>query len=52
MINEQGLFRLLLNGARDALAVLRPKEQRPQDQQIEGALQESDPAVVLGGHST
>src|SRR5439155_11089163 len=42
VIHEQRFFGLLLNGARDALAMLRTKQQRAQDQQVESALQEVD----------
>jgi hypothetical protein len=43
----------VLNGARDALAVLRSKTQRPEYQQIKGALQQLEPiAVLLGRHLT
>jgi hypothetical protein len=54
VLNEKCVVGLLLDGARDALSVLRAKLEGPQDQQIQGALQEGDSRsfVVSGRHST
>lgn len=57
MLDKELFFRGLLDGAGDALAVLRPKNQRAEDQQIQRALQEFEAfflllAVFLGRHLT
>src|SRR5579872_152935 len=41
VLDQQHVFRLLLDGARDSLPVLRSENQRTQNQQIEGSLEES-----------
>ena len=54
MIDQQRVFGLLLDGARDALAVLRAEDQHAKDQEVERALEQRD-AVRLGRsgrHST
>ena len=54
MIDNQHVFRLLLNRARHALSMLWTENERPQNQQVECALQQGNPVVrgVLGGHPT
>ena len=53
MLDEQLFFRGLLDGARDPLPVLRSKDQRAEDQRIEGALQQFQPlSSFLGRHVT
>src|SRR5689334_24179163 len=42
VLDQQHVFGLFLDNARDALPMLWAKHQRAQNQQIEGALQESD----------
>ena len=46
MVDEQLLLRLLLDRASDALAMLRTEEQRPEDEEIERALEQGDGLVV------
>src|SRR5579863_2317342 len=52
MLNEQLSPGCLLDGARDALSVLRSEDERPQDQQVESALQQLEAIGVLGRHLT
>jgi hypothetical protein len=54
VINKKRVFGLLLDGAGNALSVLRPKEEGSQDEQIERALQEGDSGlfVLSGRHTT
>ena len=42
MLNQESVFRLLLNGPRNALPVLCAKHQGSQNQQIERALQKGN----------
>ncbi len=42
MFHQQNILGLLLDGARDALPVLRAGSQRAENQQIQGALQQGD----------
>ena len=46
MVDEERVAGLLLDGARNSLAVLGAEQQRAEDQQVERALEEGD-AVVL-----
>jgi hypothetical protein len=54
VIHKENILRLVLNRAGNALAVLRAKDQRAQNQKVESALEERDSLVrgFLGGHST
>ena len=54
MINEERVFRLLLNSASNPLTVLRPKHERPQNQEIERPLEQRDPLLLgfSGRHAT
>src|SRR5208282_1290297 len=53
VLHQKLLIRRLLDRARDPLAVLRSKNQRAQDQQIQGALQQFQPfSCFLGRHTT
>jgi hypothetical protein len=54
VIHQQSALRLLLDGPRDALAVLRPEHEGPHDEEVERALQELHAFVfvVSGRHST
>src|ERR1700756_2841154 len=53
MFDEQLFLGSLLDGARDALAVLRAKNQGAEDEEIESALEEIEPFFgVLGRHIT
>jgi hypothetical protein len=53
MLYQQLFFRRVLDGACDPLPVLRSKDQRAQDQQIQGALQQFQTfPVILGRHIT
>ena len=40
MLHQQFVVGAFLDGAGDALPVLRPQRQRAQDQQVEGSLQQ------------
>jgi hypothetical protein len=42
VVHKERLSRSTLNGIGDALPVLRATEQRAQDDEVEGALQEGD----------
>ena len=53
MINQEDILRLLLNCPSYSLAMLGTKNESPEDQKVECALQEGNAALVsLGGHST
>lgn len=54
MINEERVFRLLLNSAGNPLTVLRPKHERPQNQEIERPLEQREPLLFcfLGRRAT
>src|SRR5208282_658989 len=53
VLHQKLLIRRLLDGARDPLAVLRSKNQRAQNQQVQGALQQFEPfSCFLGRHIT
>ena len=52
LLNLEHVFRLALDGLGYGVAVSRPRSQRPQDQQVERALQQFDPLRFLfGRHS-
>ncbi|HKA00341.1 MAG TPA: hypothetical protein VKE70_27710 [Candidatus Solibacter sp.] len=46
MIDEEDLIRLRLNRARDPLAMMGPKNQSPQNQQIKSALEQDGPFAI------
>ena len=53
VLDQELFIRRLLDGACDALAVLRTKNQRTQDQQVQSALQELESFdALLGRHLT
>jgi hypothetical protein len=53
VLHKQFFVRGLLNGARDSLAMLRTKNQRAQDEQVQRALEKFQPFFVfLGRHLT
>jgi hypothetical protein len=53
VLDQQLVLGRPLDSARDTLAVLRAEDQRPQDQQVERALQEFQPVfLLLGRHVT
>ena len=54
MIDEENILRLLPDRASNALSVLLAKDQRAQNQEVEGTLEECDSFIggVLGGHPT
>ena len=45
MVDQKHVFGLALNGARHALAMLRTKDERAEDQEIERALKKRDPVA-------
>ena len=47
MIDDKRLLGLPLNTERDAVAVLRPKEQRAENQQVQSALQKGDALLLV-----
>lgn len=47
MIDQERIFGLLFDGARDSLPVLRAEHKGAQDQQVECALQEGDALLRL-----
>lgn len=49
MFDEELLVRGMLDRARNALAVLRPKNQGAQDQQIQRALEEFEAVIGFSG---
>lgn len=49
MLDEQFLFRRLLDGPRDCLPVLRTEDQRAQDKQIQCALQQFQSFFLFSG---
>src|SRR5262249_17822228 len=52
VLDQQFIFGGLLDRAHDRVAVLRLEDQRPQNQQIEGSLQEVERFVPMGRHLT
>jgi hypothetical protein len=54
VVNEEGVFGLLLDDARDALSVLPSAREGAKDQQVKCALQEGNSflLVLSGRHST
>src|SRR5262245_10290210 len=54
VIDEDRVFGLVLDRAGDALTVLRAEDQRPENQQIEGALEQGNAVAFVssGRHST
>jgi len=53
MLDQRFFVRRFVDGTRDPLSVLRPKDQRAQDQQVQSALQQRELFfVLLGRHFT
>jgi hypothetical protein len=53
MIDQQHVFRLPLDSARDSLAVLAAEEQGTQDQQVQSSLEQGDAFFFFSGrHAT
>ena len=50
LLHLEDVFRLALDGLGYGVAVSRPRSQRPQDQQVERALQQLDPLRFLFGN--
>jgi hypothetical protein len=49
VLDEQFVFRGLLDGAGDALAVLGSEDEGPQDQQVERALEQLEAVAAFSG---